>query len=126
MALWKIEPTWKKSLAERSHYTKDDKEIIIETGWRWGEFTIETEDDTPPVLEEGVDLFNCDYEVEMQYCDDGCWEDREFYGMSEEEIAEMEEWLDENSWLDLEEEGWIPSDNEMIMSCEPSIELITE
>jgi hypothetical protein len=124
MAVWKIEPTWKKSLAERSHYTKDGKEIIIETGWRWGEFTIETEDDEPPVLEEGVDLFNCDYEVEMQYCDDGCWEEREFFGFTDEEEETMNEWLDENSWLDLEEEGWIPSENEMIMSCEPSIEKV--
>ena len=124
MAVWKIEPTWKKSLAERSHYTKDDKEIIIETGWRWGEFTIETEDDEPPVLEEGVDLFNCDYEVEMQYCDDGCWEEREFFGFTDEEEEAMNEWLDENSWLDLEEEGWTASENEMIMSCEPSIEKV--
>jgi hypothetical protein len=124
MAVWKIEPTWKKSLAERSHYTKDDKQIIIETGWRWGEFIIETEDDEPPVLEEGVDLFNCDYEVEMQYCDDGCWEEREFYGFTDEEEEAMNEWLDENSWLDLEEEGWTPSENEMIMSCEPSIEKV--
>jgi hypothetical protein len=124
MALWKVEPTWKKSLAERSHYTKDGKEIIIETGWRWGEFTIETEDDEPPVLEEGVDLFDCGYEVEMQYCDDGCWEEREFFGFTDEEEETMNEWLDENSWLDLEEEGWIPSENEMIMSCEPSIEKV--
>ena len=124
MAVWKIEPTWKKSLAERSHYTKDDKEIIIETGWRWGEFIIETEDDEPPVLEEGVDLFDCDYEVEMQYCDDGCWEEREFFGFTDEEEEAMNEWLDENSWLDLEEEGWTPSENEMIMSCEPSIEKV--
>jgi hypothetical protein len=124
MALWKVEPTWKKSLAERSHYTKDGKEIIIETGWRWGEFTIETEDDEPPVLEEGVDLFDCGYEVEMQYCDDGCWEEREFFGFTDEEEEAMNEWLDENSWLDLEEEGWIPSENEMIMSCEPSIEKV--
>ena len=126
MAVWKIEPTWKKSLAERSHYTKDDKEIIIETGWRWGEFIIETEDDEPPVLEEGVDLFDCDYEVEMQYCDDGCWEEREFFGFTDEEEEAMNEWLDENSWLDLEEEGWTPSENEMIMSCEPSIEKVEE
>jgi hypothetical protein len=124
MALWKVEPTWKKSLAERSHYTKDGKEIIIETGWRWGEFTIETEDDEPPVLEEGVDLFDCGYEVEMQYCDDGCWEEREFFGFTDEEEEAMNEWLDENSWLDLEEEGWTPSENEMIMSCEPSIEKV--
>ena len=28
MALWKIEPTWKKSVIERTYMYKDDKEII--------------------------------------------------------------------------------------------------
>lgn len=126
MALWKIEPIWKKSLAERNHFHKDGKTIIVETGWRWGEFTCETEDDNPPILEEGVDLFDCEYDVEMQYCDDGCWEDYEFEGFTEDEEEEMREWLEENSFLDLEEDGWISGDTEMILNCEPSIERIEE
>ena len=126
MAIWNIQPTWKKSLRERIHYTKDDKTIIVETGWRWGEFTCETEDDNPPLIEEGVDLFNCDYEVEMQETFDGCWEEREFYGFTEEEEEAMIEWLDENSAWDLEEEGWIQSECEMIMDCDPSIEKLED
>jgi hypothetical protein len=121
MATWQIEPSWKKSLAERMHFTKDGKRIVIETGWRWGTFICETEDDTPPVIEEGTDLFDCDYEVEMQETSDGCWEEREFHGFSEEEEEAMEEWLDENSWWDLEEEGWDQVDNEMIITCDPII-----
>jgi hypothetical protein len=126
MALWKIEPTWKKSLAERMYYHKDDKTIMVETGWRWGEFTCETEDDNPPVIEEGADLYSCGYDVEMQYCDDGCWEEREFDGFTEKEEEEMNEWLDENSYLDLEEEGWSFGDTEMIITCEPLIERVEE
>jgi len=121
MATWQIEPSWKKSLAERMHFTKDGKRIVIETGWRWGTFICETEDDTPPVIEEGTDLFDCDYEVEMQETSDGCWEEREFHGFTDEEEEAMEEWLDENSWLDLEEDGWDQVDNEMIITCEPII-----
>ena len=121
MATWQIEPSWKKSLAERMHFTKDDKRIIIETGWRWGTFICETEDETPPVIEEGTDLFDCDYEVEMQETSDGCWEEREFHGFTDEEEEAMEEWLDENSWWDLEEDGWNQVDNEMIITCEPII-----
>jgi hypothetical protein len=121
MATWQIEPSWKKSLAERMHFTKDGKRIVIETGWRWGTFICETEDDTPPVIEEGTDLFDCDYEVEMQETSDGCWEEREFHGFTEEEQETMEEWLDENSWWDLEEEGWDQVDNEMIITCDPVI-----
>jgi hypothetical protein len=126
MALWKIEPSWKKSLAERIHFHKDDKTIIIETGWRWGEFTCETEGDEPPVIEEGTDLYDCGYDVELQYCDDGCWEEREFEGFTEEEEEAMNEWLDENSSFDLEEEGWDFGDTEMIITCDPLIELIKE
>lgn len=126
MATWKIEPTWKKSLIERVYYDKDGKTIVVATGWRWGSFTIETEDDTPPVLQEGVDLFNCDYEVELQETFDGCWEEHEFYGFTEEEQEEMEQWLEENSAWDLEENGWCQSDTEMIMDCEPSIEKVEE
>jgi len=124
MATWKIEPTWKKSLIERQYFTKDGKTITIETGWRWGEFTCETEDDEPPVIVEGTDLYNCNYDVELQECTDGCWEEHEFEGFTEDEEEEMREWLDENSYFDLEEDGWIQGDCEMIMSCDPSIEKV--
>lgn len=121
MTTWKIEPTWKKSLIERIYFRKDDKQIMVETGWRWGEFTCITDDDTPPDITVGTDLFNCGYDVEMDYTDDGCWEDREYEGFTEEEIVELEEWFEEHSMFDLEEDGWICQDTEMIMDCEPSI-----
>jgi hypothetical protein len=126
MALWKIEPTWKKSLIERIWFYKDDKKIVVETGWRWGEFTCETEDDTPPVIEPGTDLYDCEYEIEMVSCDDGCWEEHEFYGFTEEEQEELEEWFEDNSFFDLEEDGWVNSDTQMIIDCEASIERIEE
>ena len=124
MAIWTIRPSEKKSLIERIHYCKDGKEVIEETGWRWGEFTCETEDDNPPVLEEGVDLFACDYDMELQFCDDGCWTEYEFVGFSEEEEETMNEWLEENSFFELEEDGWSHDDTEMILTCEPEIELL--
>ena len=126
MALWKIEPTWKKSLAERIHYTKGKKTIIVETGWRWGEFQCETETDEPPVITEGTDLYDCDYSVEMIECTDGCWEEIEFYGFTEKQEDKMREWLDENSAFDLEEEGWTCAESEMIISCEPEITKVEE
>lgn len=124
MATWKIEPTWKKSLIERQEFIKGDKTIIVETGWRWGEFLCETEGDEPPEIQAGEDLYSCGYDVEMQECNDGCWEEIEFSGFTEEEEDEMREWLDENSWMDLTEEGWDFGDCEMIMSCDPSIEKV--
>jgi len=124
MATWKIEPSWKKSLIERQEFVKGKKSIVVETGWRWGAFYCETVDDNPPLIEEGTDLYNCGYDVEMDYTDDGCWEDYEFYGFTEEEEEEMREWLQENSWLDLMEEEWEQGECEMIIDCEPLIEKV--
>ena len=126
MALWKIEPTYKKSVIERTYMHKDGKEITEEIGWRWGEFTCETEDDNPPVIKEGVDLYSQGYDVEMQECFDGCWQEYEFEGFTKEEEEKMREWLDENSFLDLESEGWSFGDTEMILACEPSIEKLED
>lgn len=121
MATWQIEPTWKKSIIETIHFYKDNKSIAVETGWRWGEFTCETEDDTPPNIVAGTDLYNCDYDVELLSCDDGCWTEYEFEGLTEEEEENMRYWLDENSFFDLEETGWTCGDTEMVIDCEPSI-----
>jgi hypothetical protein len=121
---WKIEPTWKKSTKERSHFHKDGKTIIVETGWRWSCFYLTTETSEAPDIEAGVDLYDCGYEVEMDYCDDGCWEDYEYFNMSAEEIAEVETFMEENSFLDLEELGWVGGDTEMIIDCDLSIEKV--
>ena len=127
MALWSIKPTWKKSLIERNYYHKDGNTVVIETGWRWGEFTCETEDDNEPNITAGDDLWDCGYEVEMVETTDGCWEEHDM----DECDAETTEWLEEffeegNSWLDLEEHGWIQGDSEMIIDCDPEFELIGE
>ena len=65
MAQWSVKPEWKKSVIERQTMIKDGNSIVIETGWRWGEFLVYTDDDNPPQLEAGVDMFNCGYESEM-------------------------------------------------------------
>ena len=127
MALWKVTPDWKKSVIERNYLTKDGNTVMVETGWRWGEFSIETEDDTPPVLEAGVDLYNCDYDVELVSTDDGCWEEHDMDECDEPTREWLEEFFEEgNSWLDLEENGWIQQDCEMIIDCDMTIERVEE
>ncbi len=126
MALWKVTPNWKKSCIERQYFTKGDKTIVQEIGWRWGEFFIETEDDIPPELEEGVDIFSCDYELQDWSTDDGCWEEYEYTGFTEEEQEEMQEWLEENSAYELEEDGWTPVEGEMFIQCEMTIEKVED
>jgi hypothetical protein len=121
MATWKVEPTWKKSVIERNYLTNGDNTLMIETGWRWGEFLVYTDDDNPPKIEAGVDIYNCEYETELIETWDGCWEDRDYDDCDDETREWLEEFLEENSWLDLEEHGWAQDECEMIIDCDLKI-----
>jgi len=127
MATWSIKPEWKKSIIERNYMIKDGNRFMVETGWRWGEFEITTEDDTPPVLEPGVNLYDCGYDCEMIETNDGCWEEHDYDDCNDETREWLEEFFDQgNSWLDLEEHGWSNDDCEMIIDCEMSINRVDE
>ena len=126
MATWSVEPTWKKSIIERQEWIKGDNRLIVETGWRWGEFTVYTEDDNPPELEPGVDMFNCGYESEMVETTDGCWEEHDMDECDDETREWLEEFLEENSVFDLEEHGWVCGDTEMIIDCDMTIEKVDD
>ena len=92
MPVWKITPTWKKSIVERQYWNKGDDSITYEIGWRWGEFFVRTEGDEPPVINEDTDLLcSEDFELVDWSTNDGCWEDNEFLGFSEEEQEEIKE-----------------------------------
>jgi hypothetical protein len=124
MAVWSVKPQWKKSIIERQHWSKDDDRLVVETGWRWGEFHVTTEDDNPPDLKPGVDIYNCEYDAELYETTDGCWEEHDMDECSGETQEFLEEFLEENSVFDLEEHGWTCDDTEMIIDCEMDIEMI--
>lgn len=127
MATWSVKPTWKKSIIERQYMRKDDNVLMIETGWRWGEFHVHTEDDNPPNIEAGVDIYNCDYETELIETTDGCWEEHDMDDCDEETREWLEEYFDEgNSFYDLEEHGWVFDDTEMIIDCDLEITKVEE
>ena len=126
MATWSVKPAWKKSIIERQEMIKDGNVLIIETGWRWGEFHVETEDDDPPKLEPGVDMFDCDYEAEMIETTDGCWEDRDMDECDDETQEWLEEFFEDNSYFDLEEHGWHFGDCQMIIDCDMIIERLDD
>lgn len=122
MATWSVKPLWKKSIIERQTWSKDGNSFVWETGWRWGEFLVHTDDDNPPELEEGVDIYCCDYETELVETTDGCWEDYDFSNCAVEVHEQVAEFLEEgNSVFDLEEQGWYNDDTEMIINCEMEI-----
>ena len=127
MATWSVKPEWKKSIIERMYFTKGDNRLMVETGWRWGEFTVETEDDNPPDIEAGVDIYNCGYETELVETNDGCWEEHDMDDCDEETQEWLEEFFDEgNSYFDLEEHGWVQDECEMIIDCDLIIERLDE
>lgn len=126
MATWKVEPTFKKSVIERNYLTKDDNTVMVETGWRWGEFLVYTDDDNPPNLSAGVDIYDCEYETELQETWDGCWEDVDYDDCDDETREWLEEFFEENSWLDLEEHGWMQDECEMIIDCDLKITRIND
>jgi hypothetical protein len=125
MVIWSVKPVYKKSIIERQTWENGGESFVWETGWRWGEFLVYTEDETPPKLEEGVDIFNCDYETELVSTDDGCWEEYDFDECSAETVEKMEEYFDDGgSVFDLEEEGWYNSETEMIINSDMTIERV--
>ena len=127
MATWSVKPEWKKSIIERNYLHKDGQQLVIETGWRWGEFTVETDDDNPPDIEAGVNIYDCGYESELVETNDGCWEEHDYDDVDDETREWIEEFFDEgNSWLDLEEHGWTQGDCEMIIDCDLIIERLDE
>lgn len=127
MAMWSVKPSWKKSVIERSYLIKGSDRLMVETGWRRGEFTVETEDDNPPDIEAGVDIYNCDYNGELVETSDGCWEEHDYDDCSPETQEWLEEFFDEgNSYFDLEEHGWLFDDTEMIIDCDLIIERLDE
>ena len=122
MAEWSVKPTWKKSIIERQEWTKDGQTFIYETGWRWGEFIVYTDDDNPPKIEAGVDMYCCDYETELVETTDGCWDDYDYDDCDEETQQWLENFFEEgNSVFDLEEHGWYNGDTEMIIDCDLEI-----
>lgn len=121
MAIWSIKPELRKSIFERVYLTKEKQELVIETCWRSGEFTLETEDENPPDIQSGVDIYNCEYSYELVETSDGS----EYFDMSKC-TEETKEWINnflvDHSWLDLENHGWMQIECEMIIDCDLLIE----
>lgn len=125
MATWKVSTYYKKSCEEHEHWVKDGMTIVRRNGFRWGTFTVETNDNNPPEFEfdfvpggdgkkDSIDFYNC-YgnnieSSELDMMDDGCWCDIDFpEDMDEEEQERLQELIDEHGVYEaLEEmEGWM-------------------
>lgn len=124
MADWKVTTSFKKSVEEHELWQKGDMVIRRITGFRWGEWIVETNDDNPPILNQdsgpggdGINMYGYYEEnveqINMVFLDDGwytevIWPD----DISEEEQERLEELWDEDPYDSWEEDGWINYETE--------------
>ena len=120
MTWWRVSTLDKKNVFEHELWQKDDFVIRRVTGFRWGTVLIETDDDNPPVLDQldgpgadGVDMYNTDYNWELDNLSDGWYEDFIWPDdMEEEERDRLLALWEEDSYGGWEEEGWVQYETE--------------
>jgi hypothetical protein len=119
MATWKLSPQHKKSAVEQMFFYNDGKVIIVEQGWRWGTFTVESNKrpltDLELVNAEGYELGCIDNNESWELCEmtDGCWLDiTAGRNATEEDVAAFEKAWEEDSYDGVEEQGWSNDDTE--------------
>lgn len=120
MAWWTVSTKQKKNVYEHELWQKDDMVIRRVSGFRWGTVLIETDDNNPPVLDQtdgpgvdAVDMYNTEYNYELESLDDGwygdiIWPD----DMDDEERERLEILWDDDSYSGWEEDGWVQYDTE--------------
>lgn len=114
----KISTKHKKSVEEILVWSdNNNREIKITIGWRWGSvFASDITNIKENAVENAVDLYSIDG-VELDYLDDGWFEDIEFSeDISIEEQNRIREIWEEESYSGLEELGWFQSDAELWFS----------
>ena len=119
MATWKLSPQYKKSAVERQFWYKDDKVIIREEGYRWGTFSVESDErplsDIELKNEDGYELSCIDNDECWELWDltDGCWADSEAgRNCTEEDLEEFNTAWDEDTYEAVEALGWMQDDTE--------------
>ena len=124
MTWWNVATVEKKNVQEHELWQKDDMVIRRITGFRFGAWAVETEDDEPPVLVQldgpsgdAINMHDIEYEGELESLDDGwygdiIWPD----DMEEAERARLEELWDEDEYNGWENDGWANYETEVWFS----------
>lgn len=120
MATWNLAPRHKKSAVEKMFFYNDGKCIILEQGFRWANFTVESTarplTDAELVNKDGYELGCIDNDEcwEMQVMSDGCWLDIESGNdnTTDDDVAAFTEAWDQDSYEGVEALGWSNDDTE--------------
>ena len=132
MAFWTVKTYHKKNVEQHEHFRHrgSDAHIKVIDGYRFAEFTVETDDDEFPKFEftevpggngdcDSLDM-NCvsGNNIEgselIEMFDGGCWGDIEIEGLDEEEEERIREFIEEEGAWALEDEGeWYLDETEV-------------
>ena len=131
MAWFTVKTYYKKSCEQHEHYVQREGEgrVLVKDGFRFAEFQVETNDDQFPQFEfdrvpggdgkkDSLDMYslsgsNIEGSELVEMFDGGCWGDVEIEGI-DEEVEELEEFINENGAYALEDEGdWYLEDTEV-------------
>jgi hypothetical protein len=129
MALWKVEPTFRKCVVEETYWKKDGKCVINRLGWRWCTLTIETEGDDAPEVDEDTDYMHDDNFKLVDFEMDDAWSDEnDLIGIWEDQDREdMEERINDGfQACELEEEGWRETGTDLYIQGDVEITKIEE
>ena len=113
-----IQNLYKKSVEEVLIFKKNDNEIRITIGFRWGSVFATLNDEQVEILrslkeDESIDVYD-EFSADLNYLDDGWFENIEFSGeISASEKRRLSELWEENSFEALESEGWYQIDTEL-------------
>ena len=127
---WTVKTLDRKSIEEIEYFTKDGMTIVHRTGWRWGEWTVATNDGNPPEFEldyvpggngnkDSIDMNSCYVnnieESTMVETSDGWYDDIEWPDdMDEDEQQRLQEAINEEGYYTaLEDNGWTHDETEM-------------
>lgn len=126
MAVWELTTEWKKSSIERQFWYNGDKVIIREEGYRWGTFTVESDErpltDEELKNEDGYELGGIDNGNSWELVDlsDGCWSEIEKgRNCTDEDLAAFEAAWEESWYEGVEGLGWSQDDCEFYFTSGP-------
>ena len=115
MAIWKITNYHKKNAVERQFWVKDGITVTKDEGFRWGNWTCESDERPEIDLEnpDGFEVLSGDVDWEMQDMSDGCWVEWTFPDDMPEQERERVQALWDNDWYEgMEDDGWVNDETE--------------
>ena len=129
---WTVKTYYKKSCEQREFFVQRDGDgrIVVTDGFRWCEYTVETNDGEFPEFEfrempggdgkkDSLDMNslygnNIESSDLVSMDDGGCWGDIEISGLGEEEEEQVREFIEEEGTWALEDEGeWYLDETEV-------------